>query len=257
MRISEYPIRPSREAETQPFRGKPRTKIKNKTFRIIKTSAKIETLYHTLYLSNFLQKALIKISLTCLTLRRPIGKVTLGRKIYCAQRFRWRFFILLKNKRSTIIGIIANDNSALIENLVKGISTTGLKQGNRHSIISLLITWSDTLKYFDQISEFSALNFYFWNCCKKYRKKLNEITSSKHRNTDKGLAYEIVHGEFNFQILSFFSLFLVLFVYIIYNDFYSLSLRNLGKILPYESPIFSKIIGIRAYGLRSPKWVGI
>ena len=88
MRISEYPIRPSREAETQPFRGKPRTKIKNKPFRIIKTSAKIETLYHTLYLSNFLQKALIKNSFTCLTLRRPVGKVTLRHMICCAQQFR-------------------------------------------------------------------------------------------------------------------------------------------------------------------------
>ena len=47
MRISEYPIRPSREAETQPFRGKPRKKIKNKPVCIIKTSAKIQTLYHT------------------------------------------------------------------------------------------------------------------------------------------------------------------------------------------------------------------
>ena len=56
MRISEYPIRPSREAETQPFRGKPRKKIKNKPFGIIKTSAKIETLYHTLYLRFFFAK---------------------------------------------------------------------------------------------------------------------------------------------------------------------------------------------------------
>ena len=69
--------------------------------------------------------------------------------------------------------------------------------------------------------------------------------------------YVIVPGRFNFQIVScchfyeFYS-----FVKLIIISAVSHKI-NLGKIFPYESPIFSKIIGIRAYGLRSPKWVGI